>query len=731
MNLDTARLGTGDLFAIVLEDNPVFQDQMLCKVFSKGKLPSTPTTIKDTPSTPVYQITKRKEGKTGTRILVEGEPDTGIMPENPHRFSSVVEVFNQHPEYDPTLEYLKGIRVQKTGVHYEAISFVPVGIGPPGALFWKVIAIKDVMGTYQVSPLTQNKATLYKNFASNPTNPLNTNFNSPAFIDANARIRESNRWRDFVLIRSNTDKLNSNPTLRRYLYNQDADGDGVYNGLMMLVDTSLGAPAGSFALNGGKDRFGRNFANAFVIRVGKEWIVAREPQLGDQIGVRAEGRTYEWNVPIQDQTLRPGTDKRRNRKKSGGSVIIIPGGSLAWRDVTDTFLGNDMFHYPSSIQNVSGLFPITPAPSGNYNDNSAVEITYTYNIDPAISQFLASLTEVLDAFIPGNFVNEALILNIYNAGWWMNLGTLFPENTLNGITEDIGALLGGPHATKNEFCLLDTNNVNLTRDGKVKRNTALGNELGALTGIKFNFQFFIKQGATDAKFKGNIPFSMFAYDLEGNVWKSPVNYRIHGDIEEISVFWTDFKLHKARTPWGLDTLLSNIIVPELDFKELFEQRKIKLIGMQLEQSYDSEGRYQPFNWDNFVNSLFSTGTTVSFIGRFDMLGFIKAPNASTPVETTRLLQPKKIIASKTRNLIQLEAIAYAEKDLRGIQYETYTIEREPSIDFGADDGFYLEDKKMIKESDNGANTRKLFCQNMYYVANNDGIKQVIVGAVRP
>lgn len=731
MNLDVARLGTGDLYAMVFEDNSAFPDQMLLKVFSRGKLPATPTTIKDTPTTPVYQITKRKEGKTGTRILVEGEPDTGMMPENPHRFSSLIEVFNQHPEYDPAQDYAKFVRVQKTNIHYEAISYVPVGIAPPGALYWKVIEIKDVVGTYQVSPLTQDKATLFKNFASNPTNPLNTNFNSPAFIDANARIRESNRWRDFVLIRSNTDKLNSNPTLKRYLYNQDAGGDGVYNGLMMLVDTSLGAPAGSFALNGGKDRFGRNFANAFVIRVGSEWIVAREPQIGDQICVRQEGKIYEWNVPVQDQTLRPGSDKRRNRKRSGGTVIVVPGGSLAWRDVSDTFLGNDAFHYPSSIQNVSGLFPITAAPSGNYNDNSAVEITYTYTMDPLLSQFLASMTEIADAFIPGNFIDESLILNIYNAGWWMNFGTLFPENTLNGIGEDIGDLLGGPYETRNEGCLLDTNNVNLTRDGKVGRNTAKGNELGNLTGIRFNFQFEVKQGGNTAAFKGNIPFSIFAYDLEGNVWKAPTTYRIHGDIQEISALWTQFKLHKARTPWGLDTLLSNIVVPELEFKELFEQRKIKMFGMQLEQSYDSEGRYQPFNWDNLVNSIFSTGGVVSFVGRFDLLGFIKAPNASTPVETTRLLQPKKIIASKTRNLIQLESIAYAEKDLRGIQYEGYTIEKEPSIDFGPDEGFYLEDSKMINDADNGMNTRKLFCQNMYYQANDSGEKQVILGVVRP
>ena len=128
--------------------------------------------------------------------------------------------------------------------------------------------------------------------------------------------------------------------------------------------------------------------------------------------------------------------------------------------------------------------------------------------------------------------------------------------------------------------------------------------------------------------------------LEGNTWKAPVTYRKHGEIEEFSVLWTDFKLHKARTPWGLGTLLSNLITPELEFKELFEQRKIKMIGLQLEWSYDDDGRYQPFTLNNFVNALFGPGG-VSFVGTIDMLGFIKAPHASTPIETERLLQPKK------------------------------------------------------------------------------------------
>ena len=510
MNLDVARLGTGDLKSIVLEDNPVDDDEMIVKVFSKGKLPAIPTTIKDSPGDPNFNITKRKEGTTGTRILVEGEADTGMMPENPHRFSSVIEVFNLHPEYDDTLEYDTGIRVQKDNVHYEAVQDVPISTAPPNGTYWQIIEIKDILGTYQVSPLTQDKATVFRNFCSNPENPFNVDFDSPAFLDANARIRETNRFRDFALIRSNTDKLNSDPILKRYLYDQDADNDGVYNGLMMLVDTEEGTkpPAGSFALNGGKDRFGRDYADAFVIRVGTEWIVAREPHLGDQIVV--QGRTYEWNVPLQDRTLRPGNDKRRNRLRVGGSVVVIPGGSFAWRDVTDSFLANDAWHYPSNIQNVSGLFPITPAPVGNYNDNSAVEITYTTTLSPHLSQFWASVTEIADAFIPGEFIDESLILNIYNAGWWMNLGMLMPENTLNGISEDIGDLLGGPKSTKNEFCLFDTSNVNFTRDGKMGRNTPLGNELGPTSGLKHFFKFELKQGASLAGFKGNIPFAYFA-----------------------------------------------------------------------------------------------------------------------------------------------------------------------------------------------------------------------------
>ena len=699
MNLSVSQGGTGTKWGFVIEDHPTAENEMVLSVFEQGKLPASPVTI-----TNPHFIAKRKEAKTGTRIIVEGEAGTGGLPDEPHRFFSLVEEFNEHPDYISGEIYATGVRVQVDGIHYEAIQDVPITFAPPLASHWKVIEEKDVIGSFQVSPWTQNKAALVRNFFSNPENSLNTNFNSPAIIDGNAVIREPSHWRDWALIRSNTDQLNPG-SYQKYLWNQN-NLNGKYEGLRILVDPNVGTLAGAFAENGGKDRFGKNFENSLCMYTGTEWIVLRELQVEDEVAVRAEGKVWQYNYVIAEP---------RVRHKS--SVFSPPSGPVELRDISGTFLGNDCFHYPSGIQNATGLFRQIDAPSGKYTDNSAIEITYSYTLDPVTSQALIALLSIPDGLIPGDQIDDLLELNIYNAGWWAPIFfSPFPESTFNGISEEIGEIYGGVLDAPNpdrRFAVIDFSNDNYTPTGNQGMNHEESRLLGELTGFKFNFKLEIKEGTNLAAFKGNIPMSIIIYDTESNVWKATKNYRIHGDVEPMEYSWSDFQIFKSRTPWGTDTLFSNIVVPDLDIRDIFEQKKVKFAILQMERSYDDVGRYQPFNFDNFVQAFFGAGDA-SIVGSYDIPRFVKKAVATTDVTTERTIIPQPLQIKGVRNLKQLENIAFAEKDLREKQYEGYAVETDLEFDIDPEVGFYLSDSDIIKEADNGPNTQLLVMKDKYY-----------------
>jgi len=723
MNLSVSQGGTGDKWSFVIEDHPVNDNEMTLSVFVQGKLPGTPVTISKT-----HSISKRKEAKTGTRIIVEAEEGTGGLPEEPHKFFSLVEEFNAHPNYISSETYKNGINVQVNGIHYQAIQDVPISTPPPNATYWKIITEKDVIGVLIPSPWTKDKAAgPIKNFFSNPENAFNVDFNSPAIIDGNGVIRESNHWRDWALLRSNTDQLNADIIKKHYLWNQ-SNLDGKYEGLRILVDPNLGALAGDFALNGGKDRFGKNYSNSLSMYTGTEWIVLREQQVEDEVVVRAEGKTWQFNYLIQNT---------RVRHKS--SVFAPPSGPIELRDISQTFLGNDAFHYPSNIRNVDGLFrqidaPNDPAfPTGKYTDNSAVEITYSYTLDPITSQALIGLLSVVDGLLPGDQIDDLLELNIYNAGWWAPLFfSPYPENTLNSISESIGELYGGVlDATdpKKKFAVIDFSNENYTPTGKQGLNNSESHLLGGITGFKINFKLEIKEGASLAPFQGNIPMSVIIYDTESNVWKATKPYRIHGDVEQMEWSWNDFKIYKARTPFGTNTLLSNIVTPELDIRDIFEQHKVKFAILQMERSYDDVGRFSPFNFDNFLQAFLAAGSA-SIVGTYDLPRFVKKAGAATPVTTDRTIIPTPLQIKGVRNLKQLENIAFAEKDLREFQYEGYAVEMDLEFDIPPEVGFYLTDKDVIKQNDNGPNSQLLVMKDKYYSINTSGAITHFVGTQR-
>jgi len=560
-------------------------------------------------------------------------------------------------------------------------------------------------------------------------------------------------FRVFVFMRAVDDNaIQSDPVLKAYLF--QGITAGLYNGFRVLVDSTLGALGGRFAANGGFDIFGRPFSDSMVIFNGADWIVFREPQIGDQAIVISEGRTYELNVPVAFQ------NDFANAHTHAGFTFKFrgPSGSVQWRDVSDTAGGNDVFHHPKNIERVDGLFPrdINGDDYTNFVTNSAIKITYSYTLFDEIEKFfgkmneffadpLGSLVALFDSgedgfntvFEPSTEqIDETQQSTYYDFGWWYTIAWPYPWSTLNGIPPPgVGFLYGrstpGTTGSQKDFAVLDLQNANFTHSGFRGLNTSEVSDLGGpFTGIHFYFLFDVFIGATTRRpFAGDIDFTVTLYDDLSQVWRTDFVFRFLGDAQEIFLPFSSFTVERpSRTPWGISTAFSNIVVPELEIRSIFDQKRVRFMTIQLNDSYDDKGRYMPISLDNFILQVYNLGD-VRFEGTIDALTLTKQPFVSSGVEFDRVINPETVQMPNVRNIRQLESIAIAVKDVAGLQFEQYTLTQDGKCDLITEQSVFLDDEDLVKFADNGPHTRKLILMSEDLSFNANGQKSGFIRTV--
>jgi len=759
LNQPVGQGGTGNFFSLTFEDGETvdgFADSIIMNVFVQGSTPASPPTIESLQDDPIHSIDYAIQSQSGTQIFVRGQVNTGYMPVEFHRFQSFREEISSYPAYEAAETYAIGIRVRGGDNEvYEANSAVPINTAPPNVSFWDLKTPFTIIGALQYSPWTNNKVAVTKNSGANPGGTfLIGDFDAPAMMDGNMVIKEGFNsttgeflfFRDFVWMRVKDDgDIQSDPVLRHYLIQQI--GAGLYNGFRVLVDSSLGPLGGSFVQNGGFDKFGRPFADSMVIRNdNNEWIVFREPQVGDQAVVITEGRTYEFNGPFSAVTKFGAAHKAGKLRGSPGP--------LEWRDISFTAGGNDVFHHPQNIEQVDGLFP-KDINGDNYIPfvtGSALKITFRYNITDELTKFFGkfgqifsdpfnSLVDLADTIGIDGFddffepnpaaITQTQLSSYYDSGWWYTIAWPYPFSTLNGITEDIGDLYGkatpGLTGTQREFAVLDLQNGNFSHSGKTGLNHDEISDLGGpFTGVHFYFNFNIffdfAGGDVQKPFTGDIDFTVTLYDDLSQVWRTDFTYRHLGDTQEIFIPFSSFTVDRpSRTPWGINTLLSNIVVPELEIRSIFEQKRVRFMTIQFNDAYDDEGRFLPVNLTNLVTQLF-VSATVRFEGIIDGLCLTKQPFVSSGVELDRVINPETFQQPNTRNLRQLESIAIALRDIHGLQFEQYTVSQDGKCDLTTEQAVILKDVDVIKFADVGPNTRKLIVMSEDLSFNANGQK---------
>jgi len=554
---------------------------------------------------------------------------------------------------------------------------------------------------------------------------------SPKMLDCNIVINDVETQRDWVYIRQITDVV-ANWSANEKLY--AFRGTDVYEGFRILVDTALGTPAGAFSgsldafgTGVGNDPNGRPYADNQVVFArdnadNLNWYVIKEHEDFDQTLVRFEG-LFEFNVAFAAKSRFPASDLTNTNRRLRQAGAGTPNG---WRALGEQFLSNDCLHSPSSITNVTGLIdPVAKDGGGFYTDNSAVRIVYEYTSKTDMPEWRKTLDQLLGiaasaAGFVGSFAVGAtvalydLFLTPYyrNAGWWITLSAPFPMSTFNAISEQVGELYGAGTSllvqTLNDHSTFDAFNQTYTFTGGNAWNLSNSPGLMEITGVTFLYKLDITVNGTTIPFTGDIPVSYWAIDDNGTIWKSKKKYRHLNDVQRMTFEFGDFSpVYRARSPFGINNIVTNILVPELEIRERLFPNRIRIQGFMLEGSYDDKGRYMPNLWESVIKptiiTIFDPTTVTSnvqFIGDIDYFQWVKTPIAiSSQGSPTRTIFPEIKDYPNITNIEQLQRAADADLDVEVFQFEQYIITRNNKADIELQDTVFLFEEFMISEAE--------------------------------
>ena len=619
-----------------------------------------------------------------------------------------------------------------------------------------------------LSPWTKGKAVLVKAYGSGAYNngALDNSFDSTAFPDSNLVVKDGDNYRNWADCRiKNMDDI---PDHLRYRANVHPVTEAQYaatlpEDMRCLIDQSLpqAFKADSYFYNTTtntwkSDQFGVSYYDALVQWRNGKWIVVREPHKTMEIAVLDEPNVYVYlrdfaSTPQQTFRSRLAADQH-SRTKIGQATAGRQ--NYRWRSVqtgnTGAWLGLDCFHYPFRIDNAPSDAAVCPTGLINSQDakalgvNSGVEIefvwgpltydaSHTEGILTDIIKYLRNHAGFVGEFLANNLTNIAYFLTqrgAYNFGWWTVLFKAPSPQWGAGNDKSVGAVFGGD--INNKVSVLDLNNLNYTHDGKTGWDADSAAELGPITGIHFMFNFDIRAGQDAVGTTrlpgatGNQVFRCTIYDTEDNVWIQDFTYRFLGDTQQIILPISGFKIYRARNPLAttLSDSIKNIITPELKVLEIFEKRKVKMITLQWQESYDEAGRYAPWTISRWLVTLGANllwGTNLRTRGIVDAFGFVKAPFAIAKKEGTNVgdigahhLMEDIPEYPGVSNVEQLKKIAQAELDLAQFRKDNFTIRTTGKCDLKPGDVIWFQDIDMINRSQN---RKKLLVKKINYTVN--------------
>ena len=635
--------------------------------------------------------------ETGTNLLSWGSPDHGSLPVEFSRYDSQVIQFGFRPEYDASVSYALGAKVQVRqtngrGKHYESQVINNLNNTPGNPSYWRQIDMAEEFGnTIQYSPWTDDKAGLWKNMGGDPDN----NNGGECMWDHNLVIWDENFFRTWVDVKATTDShLNTfadNGTDDEG-YSYDLTKDGFPRGFRVLVNGT-----GSGDLTGFDDQVvewnGSAWSTKYAFSTTNDQV---------QVAVIDEGKIYE-----------------------GNNFNTTP----TWTDLSTTFYANDCFHPFNSVTNVAGVDHINGTPrsaitdSTTYPDITKSGGTFGKNIDSALKfnytwGDIASAT--LDAKSPSG--------NFYKRGAWACFRVPFPSNTYNATTEGVGGLYGGGStaratpSTTTEPATIDIQNTHLTHDGKRGFNQGSSTEdLGQISAIAFMTKLTKNSGPD---LDANHQMRCFMIDTSDNVVYSDYEIEFSNHWQDVRLPISSFKVYRGRRPAdGLERQFTLIPPKDLEIINIFEWRNVKFIGIEWLTAYDKFGRFNPTASildDENVTVTFETLTGGDVDLYLDAFRFIKPLLVTSGQNTEINLEPVFIQRPDITLYDQLLNDAKSQLEIEKFQHREYNLETSGDdmfdIDFG--DSFLFENSEIVKvdspNSNETANKIQLTAKRIEY-----------------
>ncbi len=774
MGSSVAAGGGGDFWELAFVDNII--QTITVNMFISGNPPRQQTdgvfdpalavTIIDTLAVNPAEEEGGIESTRGTVVGSWGANSFGSLPVQFFDFQGANEAFALYTFWDDTLPYPTDVIVMLPEAnadgdrrHFQASQDVPINTEPStNPAFWNEITFQNYLTSFGIDPIyslwTNNKDTAWRASGGNPSGALaglNPSFTTAACWDSNLIIQDSNGSRTFADIRA----ISTASVPSQYKYS----GTDLYRGFRILVDLELGSAGIPFNQNGGLDRFGKPFDNNVAKHNGaqfsgtsewRNWDVFRELEDFQMIAVDHEARVYQkingvnpasldaWvsgifyfpdtrvsDAGVAYQCEKIHTSTEANRPPNFRWRTLPSLGTDTLTDISEgEELFNDCYHPVNSIDldPAGGWFqkPNTGGITNNFGVDSAVRYTWTFEITDYVQDF-----------------NDKP--KYYRVGAWADFKFPFAPNSYQGDT--IGTLYGN-NLTKKEPVTLDTSNMHFNHNGEIGFNNVDARDLGNLESLvtyqKFRYKAGFDDDSTGLFLQGNYPCRCTCYDTSDNVVTQDYTIPFNDRWASIVLPLNEFQIYRARTPakWGQ---ITQAFVKRVEILNVFEWKNLKKICFQWLKPYDEQGRFHPQieNPLEQVIRIDSVGVPVN--GRidwsFDGFYFAKNDLALTSPNTERAIMPRFFDEPLISNHISLVQSNEAKLEITGFRHKQYDITTEGTFDIDFADSFFLENKFLVNESDNGANTIKLVAKKITYTIDKQpqgpgGFLRAITGVKR-
>lgn len=694
LNQPVSAGGAGDYYELVFYDNAADPLNCIeCHIFPLARTPAEPLVIKavdiDTDS-----VSETKENISATVVVAQGQADTGSFPENIAEFTYKREEYANLPVWVSGVSYARGTYVRDPDSKTVYVSMFDPTTGDLTSNQWEEADEEKYVNGYVPGMVPAASKFVYSPWTENRQTQVYPLTNSTrVIVDSNLVVKDGTNYRNWADVRV---KNLESTRINGYLY-EDGTGslprsERLPEDFRILVDSHL--PGSTGAELTGNDPFGLPYADSLVQWRNAEFIVIHRPERGDEVAVVDEGIVYAFDGDF-------GTES--NPREARSSTDSAAASTYQWRSVGGQWLGLDCFHKPTSIGRVAGL--AKPVGGGQ---NSSIQVKYEFTeSQDTVDLFDALVAVFFNIYDIGVAIIDTIIDFFttdaaYRYGWW---GTLFhaPFPVYKVGAAEVGSMY--KNGTVDLYGLNRTRSATAYRDASY--TAEYGQDLGQLTGISFLFHFNYTIAGYNVPFTANLPFRVFMYDTEDNVWVTDINYRFLGDTQLFTIPFSSFRIYRARNPVSLtlEDTIYNILEPELKVLEIFETRRVKHIGIQWQQPYDSAGRFNPVNLDQWFTQLGANllSSNVTMTGTIDAFHFTKAPivveRAGTSTE-----QGKYHIMENIRqypsisNVEQLRRIARAEADLAAFRRDNFTVTVTGRCDIKAGQAVYLEDSDIIPDT---------------------------------